>query len=221
MKLLSVLSARSTWLFNLGDLNPKGLRLFPQITDALTEAYDFDEQPDDAPLAPGETPAQPGIKFRNGQFETDQGPILVGLELYNDGIIAESSASTEVTDAFLQHAIDWAVQSFELIFDHSLVRERIHGSELSVQFAPCLSEVLKPLGAFAELLSNTSFNQPPQKYFPSGVTFATATGAAPFSIEKRANTSPEANVFYSKAMTDTKTHLSLLEQFERLLADQS
>jgi hypothetical protein len=221
MKLLSVLAARSTWLFNLVDLNPKGLRLFPEITDALREAYDFDDQPDDAPLTPGEKPMQPGIKFKNGQFQTDTGSIRVALEIFDDGVIAESSASTEVTDAFLTHVIDWVVQSYELTFDPGLVRERIHGSELSVQFTPRLSEALKPLGAFAELLSSVSFNLPPQTYYPSGVSFSTATGAAPFSIEKRANTSPDANVFYSKAMTDTKTHLALLDKFERLLTGTS
>ena len=89
MKLLSVISARSTWLFNLGDLNPKGLRLFPQLIDALTEAYDFDDQPQDAPNAPGEKPSQLGIQFKNGKFETDEGPIRVALELFDDGIVAE------------------------------------------------------------------------------------------------------------------------------------
>ena len=219
MKLLSVISARSTWLFNLADLNPKGRLLFPQLTDALTEAYDFDDQPEGAPIAPGE-PSQPGIKFKNGRFETNDGPIRVALELFDDGIVAESAASTDVTNALVQHVIEWAVKSFDLSFDQSQVRERILGSELAVQFTPRLADAMKPLGAFAELLSNTSLNLPQQKYFPSGVTFSTAAGTAPFSIEKRANTSPEANIFYSKAMTDTKTHLSLLEQFERLLAAQ-
>lgn len=220
MKLLSVLSAKSTWLFNLVDLNPKGLRLFPQITDALTEAYDFDDQPDDAPLAPSEKAAQPGIRLKNGSFDTEQGSVRVGLELFDDGVVADSSASTEITDAFLQHAIDWAVQSLDLTFDHSLVRGRIYSSELSVQFTPRLSEALKPLGAFAQVLSNIPFSLPPQECFPSGISFGTANGAAPFAIEKRANTAPDANVFYSKALTDTKTHMSLLEQFERLLAEE-
>ncbi len=219
MKLLSVLAARSTWLFNLGDLNPKGLRLFPQITDALTEAYDFDEQPDDAPLAPGEKPAQPGIRFKNGVFDTEIGPVRVGLELFDDGVVAESSASTKVTNAFVEHVINWAVETFDLSFDPTLVRERIYGSELAVQFTPTLSAALSPLGLFSDVLSATSFNLPAQKFLPSGVSFAPASGAAPFSIDRRANTTPEANVFYSKAMTDTETHIRLLEQFEKLLSE--
>ena len=218
MKLLSVLSARSTWLFNLGDLNPKGLRLFPDLIDAITEAYDFDEQPEDAPLSPGEKPSQPGIKFKNGQFHTEDGAIRVGLELYDDGVIAESAARTGVTKAFLEHAINWAVESFGLTFDPSLVKQKIHTSELVVQFEPRLADSLKPLGAFAALLSETSFNAPPQKCFPSGITFGTPTGVSPFSIEMRANTPLDANAFYCKAGTETSTHIQLLTRLEELLS---
>ena len=217
MKLLSVISARSTWLFNLADLNPKGIRLFPQMTEALTEAYDFDDQPDDAPLAPGDTPSQPGLKFRNGMFDTEQGPVRVALELYDDGIIADSAATTDITNRFLQHVIDWAAKSFDLTFDSSLITNRIYGSEVTVQLSSHLAQTLKPLGAFSELLSKTSFSQPPQKYFATGLNFTTASGSAPFAIEKRANTAPEVNVFYSKAMTDTTTHLKLLEQLDQML----
>ena len=195
MKCLSVISARCTWLFNLNELNPKGLRLFPQLTDALTEAYDFDDQPDDAPLEPGTDKAQPGLKFKNGQFEIGDGAVRVALELYDDGIIGESAVSTEVTSLFLQHAIDWATKSFELTFDHQLITNRIHGSEVVVQFSSRLSEALQPLSAFADLLSETAFSRPLQNYFPSGVTFEAAGGGAPFTIEKRANTPSEATFF--------------------------
>ena len=140
------------------------------------------------------------------------------MELYDDGVIAESAGSTEITNAFLEHVINWAVESFGLTFDPNLVRQKMHTSELAVQFAPSLAGSLRPLGAFADLLSEKSFNAPPQKCFLSGITFGISTGVSPFSIETRANTPPDANVFYSKAGTDTSTHIQLLTRLEELLS---
>lgn len=219
MEQLAIASAKSIWLVNLAELNPKGLRLFPNLTNALTDLYDFDEQPDDAPTVPG-TSSQPGIKFKNGQFETEQGAVRVSLELYDDGIVADSSVSTEVTNLFIQHAIDWATTAFGLKFSPSLVMNQLYASEVVVKLTSRFSERLKPLSTFADLLSGNSFGAPPQAFFPSGVTFATASGGAPFTIERRANTPLDANVFYSKAAIDTSTHLKLLADFDRMLGER-
>jgi hypothetical protein len=219
MKPIVVIAARCTWLFNLTDMNPKGLKLFPFLTEALTDKYDFDAQPDDATTERTKS-SEPGIKFKNGQFESPEGTVRVSLELFDDGIVAESPVSTEVTELFMQDAINWATTSFGLVFDPALVKNRIYISEIVVQFTSRLPESLKPLRLFAELLSGTPFgNSAPQPYYPSEITFATAAGATPFSIQKRANSPIEANVFYSRAAVDTPTHLRLLDEFDRMLGE--
>ena len=130
MEAVSIVSAKSIWLMNLSDLNPKGLRLFPDLSDALVAMYDFDEQPDNAPTALGNT-TQPGVKFENGQFETDNGTVRVGLDLYADGIVADTSVSTEVTDAFVSHALNWATSSFGLKYDPRLLMKRMYARKSS------------------------------------------------------------------------------------------
>jgi hypothetical protein len=40
-----------------------------------------------------------------------------------------------------------------------------------------------------------------------------------FTIERRANTPIEANVFYSKAAMDTALHVRMLGEFEKLLVE--
>jgi hypothetical protein len=217
VELLSVASAKSIWLMNLAELNPKGLRLFPNLSDALTDLYDFEEQADDAPTLPGNA-SQSGIKFKNGQFETERGFVRVGLEVYDDGLVAETSVSTEVSDKFITHALDWASTAFSLRYNPSLLMNRIYWSEVVVKFGSPISKGLISLNAFAEILSQNTKGNP--EYSPSGITFTTSGSANTFTIERRANTPIEANVFYSKAPMDTAMHLGLLAEFEKLLVQE-
>lgn len=215
METISIVSAKSIWLMNLADINPKGLRLFPDLSDALVEAYDFDEQPDDAPTTLGNT-TQPSIKFENGQFDTPNGVVRVGLELYADGIVADTSISTDITDAFVQHALNWGNATFGLNYDPRLLMKKMYASEVVVRLNSSFSKHLTPLNAFAELLTKAIPGG--QRYAPIGVNFSSvAPTPNPFFIERRANTPIDSNVFYSKASIDTALHLKLLGEFDALL----
>ena len=216
MKHLATVAARSTWLFNMLELNPKGQRLFPYLTDALTEQYDFDDQPEPSTDATS-SDKQVGTKFKNGQFDSKSGPVVVSLDLYDDGLAAVTSHSSEVTDEFIRHAISWAESTFSLKFDPSLVVNRIYVSEVVVKLSGSLADRLKPLGAFADLLSSHSFGKPPQPFSPSGITFTSGDGSTTFTLDRRTNTPVSANVFYSRALTDTATHLTLLSDLEQIL----
>lgn len=222
MELITIVSAKVVWIINTSDLNPKGVRLFPDLTDALTDTFDFDEQPDDAPITPSSA-SQPGIKFKNGRFETDQGAIKVGLEIYDDGFVAESSSSTEVTERFLKYALDWATTTFGLRFNPDFVMKRIYASELVIRFECPLSTSISPLFSFARLLSDATSSVVSQPFSLSGLTFASqpltgSTAPMVFTIERRTNTHPDANVFYTKAPLTTETHIRLMGQFDELLA---
>jgi len=217
MKVIAVIGARCTWLFNLADMNQKGLRLFPSLTEALIDKYDFDEQPEGA-LTERTKSSEPGIKLKNGQFESPQGIVKVSLDIFEDGIVAESPKSTDVTEMFIKDVISWVTSWYGLVFDPTLVKGRIYFSEIVVQFNSHISESMKPLRTFAGSLSEISIGDTgPQPYHLSGITFASAPGGIPVSIEQRANTPLEANVFYSKAAVDTATHLRLLGELDKIL----
>ena len=65
MDLISVASARAVWLVNAIDLNPRGLRILPPLTEALIDKYDFDPPPDQ----PEPPQSANSIKLKEGMFE--------------------------------------------------------------------------------------------------------------------------------------------------------
>jgi hypothetical protein len=219
MKLISVISARVVVITNTSDLNRNGTRTFPNLTEVITNEYDFDPQPDDAPDTPSDS-AQPGIKFKNGQFDVDGQSYRVGLEIYDDGIVAETAVSTQVTEKFLKDVTDWANTNFGLQFDPALVVRTIYNSELSVQFDTPVATAFAPLQKFAEYLTGL----PGLGNLPlslSTLAFGTPSGVGgqplSVSIERRSNTPVSANIFYCRAPLDTDTHLKALQEFDNFL----
>ena len=78
MKVLNVVAARSTWLFDVADLNPKGKSLFPELIDWLKDNYHFKKAPESAPkeddnngLAGEHPPFQRAKFFRQIQMVSD------------------------------------------------------------------------------------------------------------------------------------------------------
>jgi hypothetical protein len=221
MELISIISAKIIWLMNTADLNRRGLRVFPNLTNALTEAYDFDEQPDTAPVTPGDG-NQVSIKFVNGQFEDDGDSYRVGLEIYADGIIADSSASTQVTERFLAHVVQWATTNFGFKFDPALILRKLYGSEVVARFDTPLATAFKSLEKFSELLTAALPGSRQNQFSLATMVFSSPPptgGTAPaFSIERRTNTPVEANVFFCKAPVDTDVHINLLGELDKLLS---
>ncbi len=219
METVSIVIARAIWLINLADLNPKGLRLVPDLSDALTDAYDFDEQPEDAPFRVGPT-ADSILKFKNGQFETESGLVRVGLDVYDDGLVAETSVSTDVSEQFLEHVLYWST-SFGLRFDAELIFNKVYVSEVVVRFASPVLKNFAQLNKFSDVLTeNAPGFGPGQTFSLTAITFGASLGTQQFSVERRNNSPADANVFYSKSSMKTSMHLRMLSQFEQLLSVQ-
>jgi len=216
---VSVVIARAIWLINLAELNPKGLRLVPDLSNALTDAYDFDDQPEDAPVKIGAT-AESSLKFKNGRFESALGAIKVSLDVFDDGLVAETSVSTDVTEQFLEHALSWST-AFGLRFDSELIFKKVYVSEVVVRFGSPILKSFDKLNKFSEILTdNSSGVVQGQIFSPTAFTFAANVGTQQFSVERRNNSPAGANLFYSKSSMTTSMHFKLLSKFEELLSAQ-
>src|ERR1700721_985266 len=130
MKLISVTGARSIWLFDINDLNPRGKDVNSELLEFLKEAYFFDK----VPKSPNDIdPEKKSLKFERGRFQIkEEIYIQVNLEIYNDGFVADTRSSTRDTDKFIEDVLSLASKEFSLAYDPGMVRTKMHVSELTV-----------------------------------------------------------------------------------------
>jgi hypothetical protein len=216
---LNVVAARSTWLFDLADLNPKGKSIFPDIIDWLKDTYHFNK----APKSAADIDENKGLPFKEGEFQArEEVFVAVELTLFNDGLVANSSSSTDDTDKFLEHVIASAVTEFSLTFDPSMIRRRLYLSELNVRLDQPLGNLNPKLAHFVEKLSSMCKSVIVSPFEVGGLSLWTdvtnAVYKAPaFSIERRLNAPFSENRFYSKAPLRTDDHIAMLQEFEDIL----
>jgi len=218
MKVLQHLGARATWLFDTADLNPKGKSLFPDLLDWLKETYRFEQAPKSLPPE-GENK---GLEFKKGEFQTEEEMFVnVDLTVWNDGLVANSSKTTEDTDKFLGDVLRNATTEFSLTFDPNMVRRKLYISELNVKIDEPFAKLNHRLADFAEKLSALLPDARP--FSAGGISFWTdttfnVTKLPPFGIERRVNAPFSENRFYTKAPLQTHQHIELLTEFEEILA---
>lgn len=136
MKLLSIASARSVWLFPFNDLNPRGKALMPML-QPLIERYKFIKFPQ-KPEELVSSSTNP-LEFHEGAYTTKEGnEIVVNLRVYNDGLIADSRSSTADSDAFLHDLLSWGSEAYGLTNYAKVIRRKLYTSELHVQMEKSL-----------------------------------------------------------------------------------
>lgn len=219
MELLNVLKAQSVWLFDANDLNPRGKSFFPDLIEWMTEIYQFQK----VPKSPDDLDDTKGLAFKQGVFSLGDEALTVELTVYNDGLIANTYSSTRATDLFLQDALSNAAHEFDLNYPKDLVRSKTHLSEIVVRLTESLSKINPKLVAFADRISKIHGHKNATPFEVGGVSFwsdvsMAALKFAPFSIERKINAPFPENRFYCKAPLHTDEHLTLLEEFEMLLA---
>lgn len=214
MKLLNVITARSVWLFDLNELNPRGKSLYGELFEWLKDAYSFEK----APSSFTDVDDTKALVFSRGQFQVKEEIfVAVELKIYNDGLIANSWSSTRDTDLFLADTLKSAASEFNLNPD-MIIRKR-HMSEINVTSERDLNTVNPLLSEFAKKVAALLPADIPLPYEFGGVVFPPTQGPAvvsiaPFKFERKINTAPSDHKFYSSSPTHTDEHLELLNWFE-------
>lgn len=217
MKLLSVNNARSIWLGHLSDLNPCGINLFPAIVPLLVDTYKFIKYPT---LQDSSNPKD-GLKFEQGSFEESQGfPLSINLTIYNDGIIADSCASTDHTDSFLKDMLTRFDEIFKMSKYEEIINVKKYLSELFVTTSKSLELVNPQLKLISEFLSANV--EQDQHFEVGGISFfpdQTIKNNPPaFRFERAVNALFSENRYYSLAALQTCKHIELLDKLEAILA---
>jgi hypothetical protein len=218
MNVLFVGLARTVWLFDLGVLNPTGMSL-RGVLEAITQRYQFVQ----APKNELDFDAQRSLAFKAGSFTGRRNvPLIVGLNLYTDGIIADTMSSTDDSTEFLQDLAKWLNETYGLV----VPKERRVGylSQLDFQSDFSLLNLNRRLEAFADNLQAVSRDKDKPHELTSVQFWTEDAGKpgvpAPVKIERKISAPFSNNHYFSQAPLQTETHITVLNQFEEILRQQ-
>jgi hypothetical protein len=207
--------ARTVWLFDLTQFNPKGLNLWP-VCEWLIKKYRFASFPKNLL----DVNSEKALTFQAGSFVNSKGEnVLVSLAVYNNGLAADVSSSTDDSDEFLKEVAAEISKNFGLSVPSSAGKAYV--SQLEAEFQFSLAAVNPKLASLAELLSATV--KPidgKRKEFDFGVLHLwtedtnPTTSPAPFRFERKIGLPFSSNRYFSQAALKTQEHREFLERFE-------
>ena len=209
MEIASVSLARSIWLFETAELNPRGINIYPGLLTKLVDRYKFKTFP-----MPDDLLSFKDRRFSAGQFLFGETSVEVGLEWWQDGLVGDTKHSTRVADAFLEDFLQWLGGELQVQFPADLVKNKGYRSELVVYASKSLRGFCAKLDSFSDELSEVWSDR--QEL--SNIVFGSEAKTAAFTFERRVKTEYAQNKFFSTALTDTARHLTLLQRFEEILA---
>lgn len=222
MQLASVVKARCYGIFQIEDLNPRGMAYLPDIATALVERYDFKK----FPTKVEDFDESKGVEFEHGRT-TDI--VIDKVVILNSGVYVDTRTETAASEAILHEALKWLSHDFGLIYSPSMIKRRAYISEVTFHSIDNLLGVHPMMREFSRVVSREieeNFQQP-LVYEAAGISLMydklkTAFGPAAFTIQRREGVPFSENKYYSSAPIKTETHLKLLEQFEdSIIANRS
>jgi len=239
MKLIHTRLARSIWLFDIRDLNPKGKDLLGDLVEWIKDSYQFAVAPDPknpvpsgpsnpVPPAPVQSPAPPqapgGLLFQRGHFQArkEVSVEISNLTIYNDGIVVDAASSTEDGDRVAEDLLTSAAREFALSYDAETVRRKLYLSELIARSDLSLEAINPSLNVFADQLSKACTDGLRPQYRLGGISFWSEPNDSGihklFILERQAGKSLAEHRYFSQAQLQTAAHYSLLEALERAIA---
>jgi hypothetical protein len=217
MRLSSVFAARTVWFLDIDALNPRGIRLFPDVVPKLVDAFQFSEYPKS--IEQMDETAKSGIAFRNGKFDGPEGPVSADFEIHAGGLAVITKMSTQESDRILEELMQWGVKNYRLSFDPSMIQRKGYVSQLIFHIEKDISKGLGKINQFADILSGTEISGKAQKIEPTAVLFrADGNERNAFTFERRVPSEFRENKYYSLSDVPTDVHIDLITRFEALLS---
>jgi hypothetical protein len=223
VKVLSVNVARSVWLIRVPDLNPGGKYILPFL-DAIKGKYGFLQHTKPSETDP--TQAKP-VVFRHGNFQNRSGEQKeIALNIWQDGLVADTQSSTDDSDFFLGNLLDWLTEEFGLTPYRELAMSKLYTSELWVHtekklvtLNPELQRLVDRINSMVREFSDKNL------VFEMGAigiwndrTLAPNNFFSPFRFERAEVAAFAENRYYSAAPVGTRDHIMLLDELEQILA---
>lgn len=216
MKLLHVKTARSIWLVDSNDINPRGIDIsFP--LSAIAKRYGFQKYP--KTLAEADENSASGIVYEQGHFETEAGRYEIDkVSMHNDGLVVNNRQSTDLGELFLEDALSFLAGEFGLTYQHGMVHKKIYTSELIVKTEKDLGTLFSPLDPIQKRVGDLIGHKMGPFGFKLNIDVTTTSDRpAMFIFEREVNKPIGQQRYYSSAPLKTDQHLGILQELEALL----
>jgi len=216
MEILSVQRARSIWLFDAYDLNPRGKNIAAHLIDWLRSRYQFTRVPANI----NDLDDTKALYYADGQFKAGTETLDVELRIYNDGIVGDTRSSTEDTDLFLSDVLVSAAKEFSLPYTPEIVRRKLYVSEMTIRSVKGVATINPKLADFAKKLAlATGTDSSPELasigFWPDVLP---NPSASVFRFERKWGAEFSDNRYYTRAPLQTGKHLELLRELETALS---
>jgi hypothetical protein len=218
MDIRQILLARTIQFFKIG--SPGYL---PEIAQKIKERYEFVVSPRSEDLLSQSPDATKAAEFKHGRVKNIEGRsvIIQQLAVFPDGIVADTTTSTEDSDLFISDLYTWA--QGELSADVKLGHRR-YISNLEFQTTNPL-EIYAPIfgsigNAVTKLLSDYGLDVAPYQFSKLTLNIdeigAVPPQPAAFQLERRAKVAFKENMWFSQAPLKTKDHIKVLQDLEKV-----
>ena len=215
MELLHVRRARSIWLFDARDLNPRGFSLGP-ILPAIKERYKFQRSPKTTEELTVDNPQ--GVIFGDGSFVFKDNEYVVTATLFADGFVVDTIVSTRVSDSFLVDLLEFLRVEFGFAYTPKIIRKMNYVSELVVTMKEPFDQVLHGYSLLMDRLhQSTGAAYRPFGFALSADPLLGTRKPTDFRLERELGKAFEEDRYYSLAPLQTEDHLQLLRELENSL----
>jgi hypothetical protein len=214
MNILYVGLARTIWLFDFALLNPTGMSL-RGVIEEIGKRYQFAKTPKNE----FDFDEQRSLSFKSGTFVGQRKiPLLVGLNIYSDGVVADTMSSTDESTELLNDLAKWLKDTYGLVVPSERIVNYL--SQIDFRMEVPLVNLNPRLNSLLKLIEGRVSTKIPLDV--ASIQFWTEDFGKPSTpaairIERKISASFSANHYFSQAPLTTKDHIALLNEFEALL----
>lgn len=192
----------------------------PDLAKQVKDQYSFIKGPKNEDLLPSDPPK--GAEFQHGKLVQLSRIIIIDkLTVFSDGIVVDTSSSTDDSDLCLNDLAQWALTATPGV---TQVGPRYYLSQMEVHMDPPLATRMPQFQLIGERttarLAGYGIQAP--VYQPSVIHMYYDTLGKPapqpgaFVLERRLNIPHSENVWFSQAPLRTWDHMQLLGELEKI-----
>ena len=215
VKILSIHTARSIWLLPITYLNPHGRPIIPAVEEIM-DRYSFFRT---TPLTEVLGSEKKNLELKVGTFiKKDDVPIEVSLSIHKDGLVAETTSSTEDSDLFLEDVLTFLSDFFDLASYGELPINKIYLSEIYFTLNRTPEFFSRMANSFMSKSSGYVNCDKVGNFEFMGIHLATDPDLSGnpllIRVEREINVPFYENRFFSTAPIKTSEHIELLGELE-------